>query len=44
MAASDFHFYEDTFTQVKSALTKFIGDVAANVVAAITPVTVTMDE
>jgi len=38
MAASDFHFYEDTFTQVNSALTMFIGDVAANVVAAITPV------
>jgi len=39
---SDFHFYERTFTEVNAALGTYIGDVASNMIGAISPVAYTL--
>lgn len=41
-APSDFHFYEDTFAQLNTALTTYVGDVATGVIGAFTGVTYTL--
>ena len=40
--ASEFHFFEDTFNQLNSALTIYVSDVTVNVISAITPVATTL--
>lgn len=35
--ATELHFYEDTFTHISSTLETYVGDTAANVIGAITP-------
>lgn len=40
--ASDFHFFEDTFNQLNSALTTYVSDVSTNIVSAVTPVATTL--
>ncbi|MGY4831815.1 type IV secretion system protein (plasmid) [Sphaerotilaceae bacterium SBD11-9] len=40
-APSDFHFYERTFTELNTALGSYVGDVASNIIGAITPVATT---
>ncbi|CAA9890769.1 Conjugal transfer protein [Candidatus Methylobacter favarea] len=42
MAASDFHFYEDTFNTLSGSLDTYITDVATNIIDAITPVATTL--
>lgn len=42
MAASEFHFYEDTFNKLNSALTTYVGDTATNVIASISAVAYTL--
>lgn len=42
MAASAFHFYEDTFNKLNSALTTYVGDTATNVIASISAVAYTL--
>lgn len=39
---SDFHFYEDLFTRLSTALTTYVGGTATGVIAAITPVATTL--
>ncbi|MEY3201041.1 MAG: hypothetical protein RIR70_591 [Pseudomonadota bacterium] len=39
---SAFHFYERIFTEVSDSLATYVSDTAANVIAAITPVTTTL--
>jgi len=41
-APSNYHFYEDTFTDLNEALTTYIGDVAGNVIGAISGVAYSM--
>ncbi len=41
-APSDFHFYEDTFTNLNSALTTYVGDVAGNIIGSISGVAYSM--
>lgn len=40
--ASEFHFYEDMFTQLNSSLSTYVSDVASNIIGAITPVASTL--
>lgn len=42
MAASNSHFYEDTFNKLGGMLSTYINDVASNVIGAITPVATTL--
>lgn len=42
MAASDFHFYEDTFSTLSGSLATYISDIASNIIGAITPVATTL--
>lgn len=42
MAASEFHFYEKLFTKLNASLTTYVGDTAASVIGAITPVVTTL--
>lgn len=42
MAASDFHFYEDSFNKLNSTLTTYIGTVASDVISAISGVAYSM--
>jgi len=41
-APSDFHFYEDTFVQLNNVLTSYVGDVAGEVINAISGVAYSM--
>jgi len=40
--ASDFHFYEDSFTQLNNALTTYVGDVSGDVISSISGVAYSM--
>jgi type IV secretion system protein VirB6 len=42
MAASDFHFYEDSFTHLDGSLNTYVSDTASNIIDAITPVATTL--
>lgn len=42
MAASQFHFYEKLFSKLNASLTTYVGDTAASVIGAITPVVTTL--
>lgn len=42
LAPSEYHFYEDTFAQLNSALTTYIGDVSGDVIGAISGVAYSM--
>lgn len=42
VAPSDFHFYEDTFTNLNSTLTTYIGTVASDIIGAISGVAYSM--
>lgn len=42
MAASDFHFYEDSFAKLNGALGTYIGDVATNIISSISGVAYSM--
>lgn len=42
MAATTFHFYERIFTELNTALSSYVSDVATNIIGAITPVATTL--
>lgn len=42
MPSTEFHFYENLFTKLNAALTTYVGDTAASVIGAITPVVTTL--
>ncbi len=40
--AADFHFFQRIFTEVNTALSTYVNDVASNIIASITPVATTL--